>query len=448
MAGCNDQNAMKTILSKDESGKKMLVRLLIAAAVLAAILLALFFVWKYGFDPSRGTTDSPETTRSLDTVLTKEEAQRDLDYMYDKLRTRHPAWLDRSDKDHKKVEKLYRKERAALGSKVTVLELWRTASRILAVMNDGHTTVQRIGDYKVVEDLDALDSGTLTAVNGEDAEKVFARFRKMNSSETEATDRTSFNDAVLREDYLRLLGFDVSKGVTYEFKDTDGKHFTRHYRFVDYEDAVNKSDQDSEESLVYSIYKKRGIGLFDLNSCDYNDEYVKETKAFFRKVINAGCGCVIVDLRDDPGGNSYVVNEFLRHIDTKSYLTPSSKERRGPFLIDHEAQTIENRKYSKVFKGKIYVLTNASTFSAAMDFAMYIQDNGLGTVVGEASGNMPDSYGDALTFSMPESRLCLTVSYKKWIRIDESKSGQPITPDIPCDPDKAYKAAVDDYQAS
>lgn len=424
------------------------IRILILAAVLSVVFLALFIGWKLAVDPYRGTTDSPETSLSLDTVLTKEEARHDLDYMYDKLRTRHPAWLDRSDEDHKKVEKVYRRERASLDDKVTVLELWRSASRILAVLDDGHTSVWPNGEYRVAEDLHALDSGTLAAIDGESSEKVYARFCRMNSSETEATDRAAFRDSVIREDYLRLLGFDVSDGVTYRFQGEGGKHFSRHYDLVDYKNAENKPDPGSEESLEFSIDKKRGIGLFDLNHCDYNDEYVKETNAFFKAVKKAGCGCVIVDLRDDPGGNEKVVSEFLRHIDTRSYLSPGVKIRYGPILKEYKAGTVENKRYDNAFDGKIYVLTNAATFSAAMDFAMYIQDNGLGTIVGEASGNMPDSYGDTLTFSMPESRLCLTVSYKKWERIDESRSGQPITPDIPCDPEKAYKVAADSYMTS
>lgn len=439
---------MKTTPPMNTSDNKrgLIIRVLTLAAVLFIIPLALLIIWKCVLDPYCGTTDSPEATLSLDTVLTKKEAEHDLDYLYDKLRTRHPAWLDPSDENHKNVEKLYRRERAALDDKVTVLELWRAASHILAVLNDGHTTVQQIGEHRVVEDPHAMDSGTLVAIDGENAEAVFTRFCEMNASETEATDRTMFRDCVLREDYLRLLGFDISEGVSYAFQDENGKRFSRHYHFVDYENAANKSDPDSEESLVYSVDKEKGIGLFDLNFCDYNDKYAEETDAFFNEVIDAGCGCVIVDLRDNPGGDSYVVNEFLRHINTESYLSPGVKVRYGPFLIDHNARAIENQRYDTVFDGQVYVLTNAATFSAAMDFAMYVQDNGLGIIVGEASGNLPDSYGDILTFSLPESKLYLTVSNKKWKRIDETKAGQPIAPDLPCDPEEAYDVAINSFQ--
>ena len=87
------------------------------------------------------------------------------------------------------------------------------------------------------------------------------------------------------------------------------------------------------------------------------------------------------------------------------------------------------------------MLTDVYTYSAAMDFTMLVADNHIGTIVGEASGNMPDSYGDILMFALPNSKLTLTVSYKNWHRIDQSKTGEPIEPDYPCDPKDAMGVA-------
>lgn len=55
--------------------------------------------------------------------------------------------------------------------------------------------------------------------------------------------------------------------------------------------------------------------------------------------------------------------------------------------------------------------------------------NTKGVIVGEASGNLPDSYGDCLYFQLPNSKLAVSISYKKWYRIDQTKSGEPIVPD-------------------
>ena len=95
---------------------------------------------------------------------------------------------------------------------------------------------------------------------------------------------------------------------------------------------------------------------------------------------------------------------------------------------------MKNHRKKPSFEGNVYVLTNVGTFSAAKDFTMMISDNDLGKVIGEASGNLPDTYGDCLVFVTPNTKLSFNISYKRWYRIDRTKAGQRIMPDYPCDP--------------
>ena len=91
----------------------------------------------------------------------------------------------------------------------------------------------------------------------------------------------------------------------------------------------------------------------------------------------------------------------------------------------------------------VYVLTDVYTYSSGMDFAMLVADNHLGTLIGEPCGNLPDSYGDILYFQLPHSQLNLTVSYKKWWRVDPEETGDPVTPDILCPPEEAMEKAYE-----
>ncbi|MDE7281805.1 MAG: S41 family peptidase, partial [Ruminiclostridium sp.] len=84
-----------------------------------------------------------------------------------------------------------------------------------------------------------------------------------------------------------------------------------------------------------------------------------------------------------------------------------------------------------LFKGNLYLLTSTSTFSSAMCFAQYIKDNSIGTIIGEPSGNAPDSYGDITAFKLPNSGAAIQMSTKKWYRIDNIEG--LIEPDIPCE---------------
>ena len=89
------------------------------------------------------------------------------------------------------------------------------------------------------------------------------------------------------------------------------------------------------------------------------------------------------------------------------------------------------------------MLTSQYTFSSAMDFAMVIHDNGIGKVIGEIPGNMPTAYGDKLGFQLPESKLVLSVSYKKFYRVDINKSEEPLIPDCTVNADEALEKLVE-----
>ena len=169
--------------------------------------------------------------------------------------------------------------------------------------------------------------------------------------------------------------------------------------------------------------------MLTLTSCNNNDEYKRVLSSFFGTVKQKGITNIAVDLRENGGGNSSVANEFLTYVDVDCYSSWESESRYGPLLIRCCNGNIVNEKKSNAFSGNLYVLTATETFSSAMDFAMLVGDNNIGTLVGEASGNIPDGYGDCLTFQMPESGLVMSVSYKRWYRIDQSKTGELITPD-------------------
>ena len=89
-------------------------------------------------------------------------------------------------------------------------------------------------------------------------------------------------------------------------------------------------------------------------------------------------------------------------------------------------------KKPPIFTGKVYVLTDTTSFSSAVYTATWLNDNDLATVVGEPTGGMPTSYGDYLEFTTPELDLPLRVSRKYFVRSDPSRDpADTLTPDIP-----------------
>lgn len=217
---------------------------------------------------------------------------------------------------------------------------------------------------------------------------------------------------------------------------------TIHFDFL-----PTKANNGSAQRETFKIDERNSVGIFTIPSCWYNERYCSLLNSFFERVFASGIENVVVDLRGNTGGNSMVANEFITYLDVDEYRSWDVAIRYGNHLEQRKNNICINEKKEKVFDGNLYVLTDLQTYSAGMDFAMLIADNHLGTLIGEPSGNLPDSYGDILQFQLPHSRLGLIVSYKKWYRVDLQKSGEPIMPDVLCPSEEAMDKAYEIIQA-
>lgn len=326
---------------------------------------------------------------------------------------------------------------------------------ILSGFHDGHTNVSNWDNdsnlYLKQWYKHEINDDMLVAINGERLNTLFEERKSLYCFDDESFGYQRFKNDLISLSALRVLGEDPSKGTIYTFLGSDGKEFDETFYtedFVPYSEycsfngldteALN-SEKDNGESFFYSIDEEENYAALTLTSCDFNDAYCECLKNMFTEVKEKGIGNVVVDLRDNGGGNSLVANEFLKYLLIDSYKDFSSETRFGCFSINMGGGEKVNHKYGDLtFPGSVYVFTSVNTYSSAMDFAMYISDNHLGTIIGQASGNNPSSYGDISQHYLKNSGLVLSVSIKKWHRIDQNKEGQLITPDFWCTPGSEY----------
>lgn len=183
----------------------------------------------------------------------------------------------------------------------------------------------------------------------------------------------------------------------------------------------------------HEIDAKHSLGVFTLDRCTVDETYREALDAFFTAVREAKVTRIAVDLRANSGGNSGVVDEFLRYIDVESYASFSGdvrwsaaalQQRKEAGQVRFEAARANRRRnvrFEAPFAGELLVLTGPGTFSSGNWFATVVQDNRLGKIVGEPTGNAPSSFGDILSFTLPNSGLAYTVSFKRWIRPDPAR---------------------------
>lgn len=409
----------------------------VTALLLAVILAVGGIVLKIcGYDAQ---TDF-EPTLPLDTVLNSEQAQKDLKYVYDTVRAKHPLFLI-DDGAEKRFGDVYIKLRRELMDKdsVTVNELWEKSAELVCTLDDAHTIVTASGTEYVNggnEISKAYNDGTLVSIDGISADSMKEHFKKVFPCEPQVSFYADYMFGVVLEygSWFTLLGADVSDGIDVVIGEN-----AKHFDMTDEEPARKQL-----ELCSYKIDKENSLGVFTLNRCEMSAEYTDRLSEFFSAVRDNNIGNIAVDLRSNGGGTTEVINEFLRYINISDYkLFGGTDIRIGGNLISYRDEITPNKHVENAFDGNVYVLTSQYTFSSAMDFATVIQDNGIGKVIGEIPGNMPTAYGDKLSFQLPESKLLLGVSYKKFYRVDIDKSEEPLIPDCTVNADEALEKLVE-----
>lgn len=412
-------------------------KLRVTALLLAVILAVGGIVLKIsGYDAQ---TDF-EPTLPLDTVLNSEQAQKDLKYVYDTVRAKHPVFLI-DDGAEKRFGDVYIKLRRELMDKdsVTVNELWEKSAELVCTLDDAHTIVTASGTEYVNggdEISKAYNDGTLVSIDGISADSMKEHFKKVFPCEPQVSFYADYMFGVVLEygSWLTLLGADVSDGIDVVIGEN-----TKHFDMTD-----EPPERKQLELCSYKIDKENSLGIFTLNRCEMSAEYTDRLLEFFSAVRDNNIGNIAVDLRSNGGGTTEVINEFLRYINISDYkLFGGTDIRIGGNLISYRDEITPNKPVDNAFDGRVYALTSNYTFSSAMDFATVIQDNGIGKVIGETPGNMPTAYGDKLGFQLPESKLLLGVSYKKFYRVDIDKSEEPLIPDCTVSTDEALEKLVE-----
>jgi len=187
-------------------------------------------------------------------------------------------------------------------------------------------------------------------------------------------------------------------------------------------------------------------------------------RVMFDSIHNAGIGNIIIDLRFNGGGSpmtclqllyyltdkrdlkdfnkTYTPSEFQRQKDRRKYdcfvKTYQSKAKTNPKGIAYSDgfkdcdsslfEKIENVKSAyfipknrNVFKGKIIVLANYETGSAAALFTTLLQDNNIATIIGTSVSNNPIGASGLGHFKLPNSKYTGSVATDYFIRPTPAK---------------------------
>ena len=182
-------------------------------------------------------------------------------------------------------------------------------------------------------------------------------------------------------------------------------------------------------------------------------DHITEVVNAIKEAMEAGIRHFIVDLRGNRGGNSWAGQRLLEAmgITLPSFgavrrASEMAMEQRG-VSFPPDADRIVFQPFAASARNPnnvhVSVLTDVYTFSSATMMAVWVQDGGFGSVIGEPSSNSPSAFGDMLNFELPIARLGVNVSYTRFLRPNPDADQETLWPDIIMPARDAFYVAVE-----
>ena len=180
----------------------------------------------------------------------------------------------------------------------------------------------------------------------------------------------------------------------------------------------------------------------------------------FADFLAAGATDLIVDLRDNPGGDNSFSDLIVAWFADRPFRFASSFTLRaspqtkawyaghpaaaddaiGTALAEVEAAQPNGARYpfdlpfatprdGPRFQGRVHVLVNRHSYSNAASMAAMIQDYGFGQVLGEETSDPPSTYASILSFDLPETGVRVEYPKSRIIRPNGDESSRGVIPD-------------------
>lgn len=373
----------------------------------------------------------------------------------------------------------------ALPDSVSPVELYRLVAPVVSMIGDGHTNLAfpfnsfftyetdrmpvfvNVLSDNTLECTSSLDSiiprgAKILSINGMESRDILDSMMKFVSGERRHY-KLSQLDYPFQALFLMLypakeyaveyLPKGMKKPVTYTFP------------AVKYEEIKRRCPSTGKgvrhDAYSFKIDRENNVAVMDFRSFDKPAKMKQFADSMFRALRVEKIGNLIIDVRNNSGGNSQVGDVLLRYISPVPFdqidkmlvkVTPTTAKLMGdasmtPMLRFHTSNPADYTKPRTTeeghYDGNVYLLTSNKTFSSAGLFAWTFKECGVGKVIGEETGGMGVHFGDILGYELPVSKLFCSVSYKCFWQMNADENNNHGTiPDVAVPADEALDAAM------
>ena len=395
-------------------------------------------------------------------LLSKQQAAFDIDALLYGISQVHPDIFSVS----KQVDILRAVNNAkySLPDSVSLTQLYQAAAPIVAMVGDGHTSlsfpakrvftsdlkrlplsVNVYPDHSIIcnSSLDSIipNGDRILSINGVSADSIINTMLPYVSGEREHFKISRINSTFR---YLFHMLF-AAENYKVEYQKPGSKKVLTHNfpaltatEIKDRLPSVTKKSKTADYS--YTIDSVNDVAIMDFRRFNNQKKMEQFADSMFSDLKKRNISNLIIDIRENGGGQSLVGDILLRYISNEPFLqmdkafvkiTPLTAkliDEGGitPMIYFHEAKPSDFIKPRKPeeghYNGNVFLLTSNNTFSSASSFAWAFKECDMGKVIGEETGGMNVCYGDILPYELPISKLKCYISFKRFwqLRADEN----------------------------
>ena len=367
------------------------------------------------------------------------------------------------------------------------LDYFRLLSKIESLVREGHTylrpsksLLQQVQRQKLFPFHVLLNDKTISVKKSlEEKNKTYEGLEvySINGKKPEEIIKQIANSTGLKSGYnnsglLNILSVENNFAVAYYyFVDTtsifqiefegDKGSVNVHGSNVLSKEIFPQFPKEAKPPIKLQIESKNESAIIKITTFAYwkvsfsKNEYVNTFANYFSEIKKAGIENLIIDVRDNRGGEELLAAELLTylmssefkiyksikaktldfdlpnatqfHFPKKDYLKTDS----GYFKIKDEVLVTFSPKITNHFNGKVYVLSNGGSRSATNTMLSLIRTYSVGTIIGQESGGVYEDVDGRKSINLTLPFSGIQLSFPVWSFKVNSSNGDRLRGVIP-----------------
>ena len=396
-----------------------------------------------------------------------DKLKEDLDFLFKTIEEVHPniyAYTSKVEFDPMR-EQLYK----SLNQPINRLEFYKLIAPVITSLKSGHTFIFPPVDefsehvkaggkvFPLSLNWDGKNAilvnnygptnlpigGTILSINRQDAGEVISRLARYFPAER----RTTFRWQLERDELLRpciWLEYGPIESLDVRIRAIDESVNDYTIKFVTLDEIKAKESSDKKKNSYRDIAQYNAF-LIKLNDWVPVEEIKKFCSEAFKEIHEQKVSNLIIDIRNNPGGNSDCAEAFTEYLTEKPYrlfeevkakLSKQFCNRFGAKVSDEMMGTIFSKKVPLRqpkpnplrFKGQTFLLIGVRSTSTSTAFAAAMKHFDIGILVGEEPAEPLTCYGNAFDYMLPNCGLKASSACQVYVFPGSKNDGRGVLP--------------------